>query len=184
MNRIFWAGADFLVRVLIILPVRIIRRVYTLLRLEYLKYQFAVCGEGSKLSCEVSVCYPRNIFIGKNVSIGPRVVLWASSKGRIMIGDGCAISSGVRFVTPSHDPNFLPITRVGINKSITIGEDVWIGTAAIILPGVTVYDGAIVGAGAVVTKDVPSDCMVGGVPARIIKKLEPRKIRLTRQEKQ
>ena len=57
------------------------------------------------------------------------------------------------------------------NKSfkVEIGNDVWIGARAIIMPGVTVGDGAIIGAGAVVTKDVPSCAIVGGVPARVIK---------------
>lgn len=54
-------------------------------------------------------------------------------------------------------------------KPVTIGNDVWIGTNVVLLPGITVHDGAIVGAGAVVTKDVPAYAVVGGVPARIIK---------------
>ena len=61
-----------------------------------------------------------------------------------------------------------------------IGNDVWIGTAAIILPGVTVHDGSVVAAGAVVAKDVPPDCVVGGVPAKVIKQLESTEIRLAR----
>ena len=54
-------------------------------------------------------------------------------------------------------------------KKVTIGNDVWIGTRVIILPGVTVGNGVIIGAGAVVTKDVPDMAIVGGVPAKIIK---------------
>ncbi|OCC15876.1 Acetyltransferase [Dissulfuribacter thermophilus] len=83
-------------------------------------------------------------------------------------------------MTATHDPNILPVSSVGINKPVTIGKDVWIGTGAIILPGVTINDGAIIAAGAVVTKDVPQDCLVGGVPAKIIRVLEPRNQRLAR----
>tara|TARA_B110000977_G_C11088798_1_gene495902 strand:- start:5157 stop:5513 length:357 start_codon:yes stop_codon:yes gene_type:complete len=116
------------------------------------------------------------------VSIAPGVHTGASSQGKVIIGSRCAIAPGTRIVTPTHNPNVLPLSKVGINKSVTIGVDDWIGTGAIILPGVIIHDGAIVGAGAVVTKDVPSDCFVGGVPAQIIKKLESREIRLARGE--
>jgi acetyltransferase-like isoleucine patch superfamily enzyme len=57
-------------------------------------------------------------------------------------------------------------------KSIHIGKNVWLGAGAIILPGVTVGENSIVAAGAVVTKDVPSNTIVGGVPARVIKKID------------
>ena len=55
---------------------------------------------------------------------------------------------------------------------IRIGNNVWIGAQATVLPGVTIDDGAIVAAGAVVTRDVPANVIVGGVPAKIIKKIE------------
>ena len=55
------------------------------------------------------------------------------------------------------------------NGGLIIGDDVWIGTRAIILPGVTIGNGVIIGAGAVVTKDVPDYAIVGGVPARVIR---------------
>jgi len=148
-----------------------------------MKSQFSHLGNGSSFSGNIEVVWPSNIYIGTNVSIGSQVVLWASSQGSITIGDRCAIAAGARFVTPTHDYNVLPVSSVGINKSIVVGKDVWIGTAAIILPGVTIHNGAVVAAGAVVAKDVPPDCVVGGVPARVIKKLEPRELRLERGEK-
>lgn len=165
------------------LPFGLVSKVYGSLRLAYLKLQFKEFGEGSALSNDVDVTWPGNIYIGENVSIGKNSYLWASSKGLITIGDGCAIAAGVKLVTPTHDYNVLPVSTVGVNKSIVVGKDVWIGTAAIVLPGVTIHDGAVVAAGAVVSEDVPPDCVVGGVPARIIKKLGSRKIRLERGEK-
>ena len=134
-------------------------------------------GRGSFLSHGVVVTCPKMVFVGDEVSISPQVWLGASSQGSISIGDRCAIASGTRIVTATHDPNVLPVSKIGINKNVTIGNDVWIGTAAIILPGVTIHDGAIIAAGAVVTKDVAADCMVGGCPARLIKKLETREKR-------
>jgi len=159
---------------LFLLPIRAVRK----FRVFYIKKKLGHLGQGSILSHDVVVSYSKQVFIGESVSIAPDVQLIASSQGSITIGDYCAIASGTRIITATHDPNVLPVSRVGINKSVIIGRDVWIGTAAIILPGVTVHDGAIVAAGAVVTKDVPEDCMVGGVPARMIKKLESREKRL------
>lgn len=137
-------------------------------------------GKGSRLNRYIELTNPENIFIGDEVSIGSGVCFGASSGGKITIGDRCAIAGGVRFVTPTHDYNVLPVSRVGINKSITVGCDVWIGTAAIILPGVNIGDCAVIAAGAVVAGDVPADCVFGGVPARLIKKLDDRKSRLQR----
>jgi len=152
------------------------------LNMVFLRLMLGGLGKKSVIYPGSNIAYPSQIFIGDGVSIASGVHLGASSQGSIHIGDRCAIAAGVRFVTPTHDYNVLPVSRVGINKAIVIGKDVWIGTGAIILPGVTVQDGAVVAAGAVVSKDVAADCVVGGVPARVIKKLEPRELRLKRGE--
>jgi maltose O-acetyltransferase len=159
---------------LLSLPEIVVRKLWIV----YLKRILGHLGKGSVVYLGVKISTPRQVFIGDCVSIAPNAYLGASSQGSITIGDRCAIASGTRIVTATHDSHVLPVSRVGINKSVIIGEDVWIGTAAIILPGVTIHDGAIVAAGAVATKDVPPDCMVGGVPARLIKKLESREKRL------
>lgn len=79
----------------------------------------------------------------------------------------------VLIITQNHrfDQLDLPMWRQGFSPSepVIIGNDVWVGTRAIILPGVTISKGAIIGAGAVVTKDVPEYAIVGGNPARLIK---------------
>ncbi|RLL51943.1 acyltransferase [Mariprofundus sp. EBB-1] len=167
----------------------VLRKLYDLftaalrrLNMLYLRLILGGLGKASVIYSGYKITYPSHIFIGDSVSIAPGVHLGASSQGSIHIGDRCAIAAGVRFVTPTHDYNVLPVSSVGINKPIVIGKDVWIGTGAIILPGVTVQDGAVVAAGAVVSKDVLPDCVVGGVPAREIKKLEPRELRLKRGE--
>lgn len=87
----------------------------------------------------------------------------------ITIGDYCAISDNVQIL----DSDFHPMTYNGktstMSKPIHIGNHVWIGRSAIILKGVTIGDGAIVGAGSIVTHDVPPGCLVAGNPARVIK---------------
>lgn len=81
---------------------------------------------------------------------------------QITIGNDCAIADEVRIMDNSWHSN----NSIG---DIVIGNQVWIATRAMILPGVKIGDGAIVAAGALVTKDVPAKCMVAGVPAKIIK---------------
>ena len=111
----------------------------------------------------------KNIHIGKNVfiNIGCHFQDW----GGVYIGDDTLIGSYVVMATINHgtDPD-----KRGDNlpSAIHIGNKVWIGSHATILPGVTIGDNAIVAAGAVVTKDVPKNAIVGGVPAKIIKYVE------------
>lgn len=85
----------------------------------------------------------------------------------IKIGDYVAISKGV-VISDSNDHVIKGMEEFN-TKPIVIGEHVGIGRRAMILNGVTIGDGAVIAAGAVVTKDVPAGCMVGGIPAKIIK---------------
>jgi len=109
---------------------------------------------------------------GVNLHIGENVFLNSGCRfqdqGGIYIGDGTLIGHNVVLATINHE--FDPASR-GINRPspIRIGKNVWIGSNATVLPGVSIGDGAIVAAGAVVTKDVPENCVVGGVPARLIR---------------
>jgi maltose O-acetyltransferase len=86
----------------------------------------------------------------------------------VRIGDDCQIGPNVQIYTADHplDPE---VRRSGLEsgRPVTIGNNVWIGGAAIILPGVTIGDNAIVGAGSVVTRDVPAGATVVGNPARV-----------------
>lgn len=112
---------------------------------------------------------------GKNIAVGRRVFINAGccfqDQGGITIGDGCLIGHQVVLATINH--GFSPGER-GDNypAPISIGNHVWIGSRAVVLPGVSIGDGAIIAAGAVVTRDVPPNVIAGGVPARIIKHIE------------
>ena len=113
--------------------------------------------------------FGRNIHIGKNVFINS--CCHFQDQGGITIGDGSLIGHNVVLATINHD--FIPSNRGDNHPSpIVIGKNVWIGSNATILPGITIGDGAIIAAGAVVTKDVPKNTIVGGVPAKILKKTE------------
>lgn len=112
--------------------------------------------------------YGKNIKLGTNVFINSGCCF--QDQGGIEIGDGCLIGHQVVIATLNHD--FDPAKRAEMTpKKVVLGKNVWVGSHATILPGVTVGDGSIIAAGAVVTKDVPERCIAAGVPARVIKTL-------------
>lgn len=111
---------------------------------------------------------------GKNIEVGENVFINAcchfQDHGGVVIGDGCQIGHNVVFATLNHGmkPEDRPTTYPA---PIVLGKNVWGGSNATILQGVTIGDNSVVAAGAVVTKDVPADTVVGGVPAKVIKKI-------------
>ena len=107
----------------------------------------------------------KNIRVGKNVFINSGCRF--QDQGGITLGDETLVGHNVVFATLNH--GFAPEDRgPTYPKPIRTGKKVWIGANATILPGVTIGDHAIVAAGAVVTKDVPANVIVGGVPAKVI----------------
>jgi len=109
-----------------------------------------------------------NIKLGKNVLINYDCVLLDT--GEISIGDNTLIGPGTKIVTASHPLEAEKRRDWSVScDPIKIGEDVWIGAGAVILPGVTIGARSIVGAGSVVTKDVLPDSIVAGNPARILR---------------
>ncbi len=112
--------------------------------------------------------YGFNIFLGKNVYMNMDCLFLDSAP--IIIGDGTMIGPSVHIYTPTH-PLDATTRATFIEKalSVVIGKNVWIGGKAVICPGVTIGDGAVIAAGAVVVKDVQPNTVVGGNPAKFIK---------------
>lgn len=111
---------------------------------------------------------------GKNITVGKNVFINAcchfQDHGGVSLGDGCQIGHNVVFATLNH--GLAPEDRQTTYPApITLGKNVWVGSNSTILQGVTIGDNAVIAAGAVVTKDVPENTIVGGVPARIIRKI-------------
>ena len=111
---------------------------------------------------------------GKNITVGKNVFINAcchfQDHGGVSLGDGCQIGHNAVFATLNH--GLAPEDRQTTYPApITLGKNVWVGSNSTILQGVTIGDNAVVAAGAVVTKDVPENTIVGGVPARIIRKI-------------
>lgn len=112
--------------------------------------------------------------IGQDVYIGEDLIIIdePEDRGLVSIGDRVAISPRVTLVVSSR-PNFSRIAPyVPVRHAIiTIGDDAWLGTGVVVLPGVTIGEGAVVGANSVVTKDVEPYTIVGGAPARLIRRI-------------
>jgi acetyltransferase-like isoleucine patch superfamily enzyme len=106
----------------------------------------------------------RKVWIGKGSVINYGCLLYVT--GGLVIGEQVSLSPGVWLITGSHDIND-PEHR-DLYKPITIGNYAFLGARATVLPGVTIGEGAVVMAGAVVTHDVPPYAIVGGVPARVV----------------
>lgn len=114
---------------------------------------------------------------GKNITVGRDVFINSGchfqDQGGITIGDGSLIGHNVVLATLNHEMD--PACRKDMYPApITIGKYVWIGANATVCPGVTIGDGAVVAAGAVVTRDVATNTVVGGVPARLLKTIVPK----------
>lgn len=105
--------------------------------------------------------------IGERVSFGGQVMI--SNTALVTIGHDCMIAYGVHIITATHDYNNHPMWKHRIDRPVQIGNHVWIGTNAIILPGVKIGDYAVIGAGTVVASHVPEKAVVVGNPARIVK---------------
>jgi acetyltransferase-like isoleucine patch superfamily enzyme len=125
-------------------------------------------GKGSALHMGARFYNPENIVIGEDTIIGENAVL--DGRANLTIGNHVDTATGVMIYNAEHDIKDLNFKAV--SAPVAIEDYVFIGPRAIILPGVTIKKGAVVGAGAVVTKDVEEFSIVGGVPAKEIGKRE------------
>lgn len=154
--------------------------------------ELAAFGEGSVIEEGVRVFHPERVFIGAHVYVGHDTILKGYYAGDMHIGDGSwigqqcffhsagglrigrnvGIGPGVKILTSTHREagRSIPILHAPLSFApVTIEDDADLGIGAIVLPGVTIGRGAQVGAGAVVTRDVPAYAVVAGNPARILR---------------
>ncbi len=128
------------------------------------------CGPGLDFRPPIYLEYRERVRFGSHIFINANLMILGS--GMVTIGDNALIGPDARFYTVNH---FLDVDlrRAGWEKGfpITLEPDVWLGGSVVICPGVTIGRGSVVGAGSVVTKDVPPMSVVAGNPARVIRTL-------------
>lgn len=137
------------------------------------KLIFARLGAQSMIDYQTYFRYPWRMRIGRGVWINRGCEFYGAMRaanGVITVGDHCAFGPRVRVLTATHDYRRLDLPDEA--ASVTIGDHVWVGAGATILPGVTIGSGAVVAAGSVVTRDVAPFTIVAGNPARFIKDRE------------
>jgi len=140
-------------------------------RTKLLKELFGSTGENIYIEPNFRCDYGYNIHVGENFYANFDCVFLDVCE--IRIGKNCMIAPGVHIYTATHPLN--PIERISgaeFGAPVQIGENVWIGGRAIINPGVKIGNNVVIASGAVVTKDVPDNVVVGGNPARVIKNIE------------
>ncbi|ASN82941.1 acyltransferase [Deinococcus ficus] len=114
-----------------------------------------------------------HVVLGEDIWIGGGVFIGGNPGAPVVIEDNVDIAPRVMIITGSHEVG--GATRragPGFSKGVTIGRGSWLGAGSLVMPGVTLGPGSIVAAGSVVTKDVPPNSLVAGVPARLVRALE------------
>jgi acetyltransferase-like isoleucine patch superfamily enzyme len=141
-----------------------------LLRGLFYRLMFKKCGGGLLLYPSVYIIFSRHISTGQRVAVN--VNTYIDGRGGITIGDHVLIGPNCVISSCEHtiDDQKVPIYQQAVKYApITIGNDVWIGANAFIKCGVTVGDGSVIAAGTMVARNVPPNCIFGGVPGRVIK---------------
>ncbi len=144
---------------------------------DLMKRMFAECGENNFIQRPLYANWGgRHVHLGSNIYMNFNATL--VDDGHIYIGDWAKFGPNVTVATPGHP--ILPELRKGqgtvlqYNKDVHIGAGVWIGAGTVILPGVSIGENAVIGAGSVVTRDIPADTVAYGNPCRVIREIGER----------
>lgn len=128
-----------------------------------------IASAGKNINIEKGATFSRRLRVGDNSGLGINCKI----QGTVQIGDNVMMGPDVLIYTTNHEfgNKNIPMQLQGYQaeRPVSIGNDVWIGSRVIILPGVHIGDGCVIGAGAVVTKDIPANCVCVGNPAKVVK---------------
>jgi galactoside O-acetyltransferase len=136
-----------------------------------LRQMFAEIGEGCHIETPVNANWGcRHVHFGKGVYCNSNVTFVDDE--HIYIGDNCLIAPNVVICTSGHP--ILPVLREHhyvYNLSVHIGRNVWLGSAIQVMPGVTIGDNCVIGAGSVVTHDIPANSVAFGIPCKVVREI-------------
>jgi len=144
-----------------------------------LKEIFGAFGSGSRIQGPIAIHYGIHTIIGKNFFANFNLTI--QDDAEVTIGDNCDFGPNVTIVTPIHpmlaNERKEMLSADGTRKHLCyarpvhIGNDCWLGASVTVCPGVTIGDRCVIGAGSVVTRDIPADSFAAGVPCRVIRKI-------------
>lgn len=128
---------------------------------------FGSCGKGLRMGSHVTVIYPRRLHLGRDVMLVTST--WIDSIGGVWIADEVLVAPGCVITSTSHTYRDNSASRGPLALAETrIGRGTWLAAHVVVKAGVTIGSGVLVGANAVVTKDIPDNVIAGGVPAKVI----------------
>lgn len=130
----------------------------------------AIIGGGVALAPNVSLRNGRNITVGDGAHVGERCLLWAGERATIVLGPKALLGPEVVVTVANYQmrPGIPVVDQPRDESDVVIGAGSWLGARVIVLPGVRIGDGAVVGAGSVVTRDIPANAIAVGSPARVV----------------
>ncbi|MEE1107648.1 sugar O-acetyltransferase [Macrococcoides canis] len=140
-------------------------------RCQLIKEIFGTTGEHIHVEANIRVDYGYNIYVGENFYSNHDLTIL--DVATVTIGDNCMVAPGVHIYTATHPID--PMERnsgLEYAKPVVIGDNCWIGGRSIINPGVTIGNNVVIASGTVVTKDIPDNVVVAGVPAKVIKQIK------------
>ncbi|WP_412030350.1 acyltransferase [Deinococcus yunweiensis] len=142
-------------------------------KLSLLRWAGVTVGENTRIHSRAYLD-TEYVEIGENVWIGAETFIGGNPNARVIIGDNVDIAPKVMIITGSHEiGGSLRRAGTGYSRGVTIGDGTWLGAGSLILPGIIIGSGSIVAAGAVVTKDIPPNAIAAGVPARVLRDVQP-----------
>ncbi len=149
-----------------------ISQAYYLNRYNYFRNRYKILSDFAFNGTDIRIYGDGEIILGNKSYIGTNSSIELAKGQKVVIGNSCQISHNVRMYTSSADPDqdfTIQKTKPSKTGDIIIGNGVWIGANVFINPGINIGDNSVIGANSMVTKDVPANAIVGGVPAKLIR---------------